>query len=391
MSIAYFDCFAGAAGDMIVGALLDAGCDFDRLHDALRTLPLQPGDFAISRERVRRGGLAGVKFTVTVGGEQRPRGLGDVLGLIDAASLPARAADRARRIFTRLAEAEAEVHGTAVEQVHFHEVGAVDSILDVVGACVAMELLEVERVVCSAVPLGSGRVRTAHGELPVPAPATARLLVGAKTSPLEGGEATTPTAAAVLATLAERFGPPPAMELSAVGYGAGTRERDDLPNLLRVLIGRESPRGEADAVVELSANLDDCTGEVLGAAMEKLLSAGCLDVWAEPIYMKKSRPAWMISALAAPADADEAERILFAETTTLGVRRRYATRAKLVRRFDTVETRYGPVRVKVGRRGGEVLTASPEFDDCAAAAEAHGVSVKEVLSAAVAAFREAQA
>jgi hypothetical protein len=390
MSIAYFDCFAGAAGDMIVGALLDAGCDFDALHDALRTLPLQPGDFSISHERVRRGGLAGVKFTVTVGSEQRPRGLGDVLGAIDGASLPARAADRARRVFTRLAEAEAEVHGVAVEEVHFHEVGAVDSILDVVGACVALELLEVDRVWSSAVPLGSGRVRTAHGELPVPAPATARLLVGAETYPLEGGEATTPTAAAVLATLAESFGPPPAMVLSAVGYGAGTRDRDDLPNLLRVLVGHESPRGEADAVVELSANLDDCTGEVLGAAMEKLLSAGCLDVWAEPIYMKKSRPAWMISALAAPADAGEAERILFAETTTLGVRRRSATRAKLTRRFETVETRYGPVRVKVGRRGGEALTASPEFDDCAAAAEAHHVSVKEVLSAAVAAFREAQ-
>jgi uncharacterized protein (TIGR00299 family) protein len=271
----------------------------------------------------------------------------------------------------------------AVEDVHFHEVGAVDSIVDIVAAVMALESLGVDAIHCSAVPLGGGTVETAHGELPVPAPATVQLLVGARTSPgAADEEMTTPTAAAILTTLTESFGPAPDMELTAVGCGAGDREFGPLPNLLRVLLGRASEAGTTDSVVELSANIDDCTGEILGATIETLLAAGCLDAWATPIHAKKSRPAWMLTALAAPADVDEAERILFRETTTFGIRRRIATRSKLARSIETVETPFGPIRVKVGRRGGQVVTASPEFSDCRGAAEAHAVCVADVLRTA---------
>ncbi len=394
MTVAYFDCFAGAAGDMIVGSLIDAGADLDAIRAEIAKFEL--GDVRLEAERVRRNGMAALHFRVREPsgdheGHHPHRHLGDILGMIDAASLADRAADRARRIFTRLGEAEAKVHGVGVEEVHFHEVGAVDSVVDIVAACVAMELLDVERVLCSSIPLGSGTVTTEHGELPLPAPATAQLLIGAETRG-SGivGEAITPTGAAVLTTLAEAYGPPPAMTVSAVGCGAGTRETGPLPNVLRVFLGRREDDGQIDTVVELSVNLDDCTGEMIGAAIAALLAAGCLDAWAAPVVMKKSRPAWLLSALCRPQDAAEAERILFAETTTFGVRRRVCQRTKLQRRHETVETAYGPIRVKVARRGGETMTAAAEFEDCRRAAEAHGVSVKEVLGAALATYRQAK-
>jgi hypothetical protein len=385
--LAYFDCFAGAAGDMIVAALLDAGADFDRLRAELAKLDL--GGYELRVESVQRGGIAGTQFHVDVADEHHPeRKLADILPLIDSAGLADGAADRARRIFTRLGEAEGRVHGMDPSQVHFHEVGAVDSIVDVVGACVAMELLEIDQVISSPLVLGRGTIQCAHGTLPVPAPATAELV---RDVPVAGsdvdGEATTPTGAAVLTTLADRYGPLPAMRVSAVGMGAGSRDSETRPNLLRVFVGAEERPGSADTAVELSCNVDDCTGEMVGATLEKLLSAGCLDAWATPVVMKKSRPAWTVSALAEPADVDAAERILFAETTTFGVRRRLVTRSKLDRHHETVETPYGPIRIKIAGRGGEVLTASGEFSDCLQAAEAHGVSVKEVLAAAAQAYR----
>ena len=261
MAIAYFDCFSGAGGDMIVGALLDAGADFQVLQSELAKLNL--GGFSIRSETVLRGALTGRKYHVDVkSGESPGRCLRDILEIIDSAGLAPRAAERAGKIFTRLAKAEAHVHGVDVDEVHLHEVGAVDSIADIVGATVAMEILDVERMYCSPIPLGSGTITCQHGQIPVPAPATARLLIGAKTFPGAGkGELTTPTAAAVLTALAESFGPPPEMEITAVGYGAGTRQTEFLPNLLRVFLGRESDAGSADSVVELSANIDDCTGE----------------------------------------------------------------------------------------------------------------------------------
>lgn len=440
MTIAYFDCFAGASGDMLVGALLDAGADFQALQGELAKLGLD--GYSLSVRNVRRQGLSGSKFTVDVAsghqdnapwidaaephghephhasGHAHPhkhkhkhehshehehphkhtdepcehahvhRRLPDIRRLIEQAGLTPRAAQRSLAVFERLAAAEAAVHGIAMEEVHFHEVGAVDSILDIVGACVALELLGIDRVLCSPIPTGSGTIRCHHGQMPVPAPATARLLVGARTFD-NGltGECTTPTAAALLTALTEGYGPLPAMEVTAVGWGAGTRDSEKMPNLLRVFVGRGDPAGQADSVVELSANLDDCTGEILGATIEMLLSAGCLDAWASPTVMKKSRPGWILSALCIPADVPRVEEILFRETPTLGIRRCGAQRTKLAREFKTVETPYGPVRIKLGLRDGAVLTAKPEFSDCQSAAQAHHTSISDVLAAAIDSYR----
>ncbi len=387
MTLAYVDCFAGAGGDMIVGALLDAGADPAAVADALAQLDL-PG-FSVRHEIVQRGGMAGVKFHVDVTGEDHPhRHLESILALIDGAGLPERAADRARRIFTRLARAEADVHGIDVQEVHFHEVGAVDSIVDIVAACVALELLGVDRVLCSPIALGSGTVTCAHGTLPVPTPATAKLVAGVEVfSCGVDGEATTPTAAAVLTTLAESYGPMPAMSVSAVGCGAGTRDAGPLPNLLRVFVG-SAGEGAVDDAVELSANIDDCSGEIIGATIQALLAAGCLDAWATPIVMKKSRPAWMLGALCAPGDVAAAQRIIFSETTTFGIRSRPCRRTKLVREMATVETACGPIRIKVGLLDGQVVTASPEFDDCKTAAQTHHLPVKDVYTQALRAWAD---
>jgi hypothetical protein len=382
MTIAYFDCFSGAGGDMIVAALIDAGIDRQAFLDEMARLKLPPFDLKV--EPVERQGLAGLRFEVIIPeGEQPHRHLSDILKIIDSAGLTPRSAEVAGRIFTRLAEAEAHVHHTDIEKVHFHEVGAVDSIVDIIGAAVAVDMLGIERAVCSPIPLGGGTVECDHGRIPVPAPATARLLIGAGTcaGPISR-ELTTPTAAAILTELAESYGPPPAMELTGVGYGAGSENFSPTPNLLRVCLGRESRDGRVDTVVELSANIDDCSGEVLGSAVEKLLAAGCVDAWLTPAYTKKSRPAWVLSALAAPADVAAAERIFLTETTTLGVRRRELARTKLPRTVETVETPYGSIRVKVGRLDGSVVTASPEFADCLAAADSHHLPVKDVIQAA---------
>jgi len=391
MAVAYFDSFAGSGGDMIVASLIDAGASLDAVRARIARLHLH--GVRLSAEPVRRGGIAGLQFHVHEesagsGEHHAHRHLADILGLIDGAGLADRVADRARRIFTRLAEAEAKVHGIGVEAVHFHEVGAVDSIVDVVAACVALELLDIDAVSCSPIPVGRGTIECEHGRMPAPSPATSELLVGAATRRCDiSAEVTTPTAAAVLTTLTESFGPLPPMQIASIGWGAGTRDSGPLPNLLRVFIGTPG-EGAADAVVELSANVDDCTGETIGAAIERLLAAGCLDAWAVPAVMKKSRPAWMLCALCEPGAAGEAERIVFAETTTFGIRRRFCQRTKLLRDHQTVETPYGPIRMKVGRRDGSVVTAAAEFEDSRRAAEAHGVSVREVQAAAATAWRQ---
>ena len=387
-NLAYFDCFAGAAGDMIVGALLDAGADFEALKAQLAGLGVE--GLAIRREKVVRGGLCGTKFHVDIDGhDHHHRHLSDILAIIDSAKLSPRAADAAKKTFNRLAVAEAKVHQTSVEEVHFHEVGAIDSIADIVGACIALDLLGIDEVHCSAIPLGSGTIECAHGILPVPPPATAELLIGAKTvpGPMEG-ELTTPTAAALLTALSLSYGPIPSMQVRTVGYGAGTRNNGKVPNLLRVWIGTSDKDDTADTVVELSANIDDCSGEVLGSTLERLLQAGCVDAWASPIAMKKSRPAWMLSALCFERDVKAMEDLLFSETTTFGIRRRACERAKLLRRFEVAETPYGPIRIKIGAWCGQDVSASPEFADCQAAAASHHVSVREVLAVAAAVWRQ---
>ena len=389
----YVDPFSGIAGDMLLGALLDAGLAEARLRQALAALPLEGYRLAVGREERRGLAAARAEVRLAAGADQPHRRLADIERLLAAAPLPGAAAATARAVFRRLAEAEAKVHGCAPEEVHFHEVGAVDSIVDIVGTCAGLALLGVERVIAGPVPTGSGTVETAHGRLPVPAPATLELLRGVPTRASdEPGELTTPTGAALLAVLAERFGPMPAMTVEAVGYGAGSRQGQRLPNVLRVVLGQLTDRDgdeEADTVWLLEANLDDAGGEVLGAAAEALFQAGALDVWTVPAVMKKGRPGVVLAALADHGRREAVEETMLRHTPTFGVRRRLVERTKLARETLSVETPYGPVRVKVGRRGRAVLAVHPEYDDCLRAARAAGAPLAQVVEAARDAWRRA--
>ena len=388
MSQAYFDCFSGAGGDMIVAALIDAGADPDALRRGLASLGVSGYDLGI--ESVRKQGFAATRFRVSLTdqGNQPHRHLKHIVEILDGSSLPATVIDRAKRIFTRLAEAEAAVHGSTVDRVHFHEVGAVDAIVDVVGAVLALDLLGVERIVCSPLPTGSGTVTCDHGVMPVPAPATAELLKGVPIAPCEEvGELLTPTAAAVLTTLASEFGPLPAMTIERIGYGAGARDGKHRPNVLRVLTGMPTEAPATDEVTILETNVDDATPEILGHCMERLLEEGALDVYAVPIQMKKSRSGVLLCVLCEHEKAADLERLLFAETTTFGIRRHRATRAKLERRHETVPTRFGEIRMKVGEGSG-IETASPEYEDCRSAARRHGVALREVMAAAQAGWQQ---
>jgi hypothetical protein len=395
---AYIDCFSGASGDMLLGALIDAGCPLDVIHEAVRQLNL-PG-VSVTAEKISKQGIAATHVVVNIGPEapRKHRHLAHILKIIDAAGLDAVAAENAKRTFTRLAEAEAAVHGTTLEKVHFHEVGADDAIVDIVGACVALRTLNVDRITCSPVPTGSGAVRCEHGVMPVPAPATANLLKGVPLAATEEvGELTTPTGAALLTTLCERFGPMSGMSIRDIGYGAGTRDGQTRPNVLRVMLGEPQPEAaggttaesdeHADVVTLLEANLDDAPGQNVAHAAQLLLDAGALDVFLVPIMMKKGRPGQLITAICRTADAAALEAILFRETSTFGVRRHECSRSKLARTRESVPTSFGSIRVKVGRRGGEVLQVWPEYDDCAEAAGRSGASLREVQAAALEAWK----
>jgi len=388
MKVAYFDCFSGAAGDMIVAALLDAGADAAALREGLRGLAV--AGFSIEIEKVSKQGLAATRFIVNIDPSTKHphRHLKHITEIIRGAKLPDRVRDRALAVFQRLAEAEAQVHNTTIEKVHFHEVGAVDAIVDVVGACLCLELLRVERISASAIPTGSGTVKCEHGVLPVPAPATAILLRGVPLAACdEVGELTTPTGAAILTSLADGFGTMPAMNLETIGYGAGTRDNKTRPNVLRVLLGdSSSPLGEVDTVAVLETNLDDTTPQVVAFCIERLLEAGALDAYAMPILMKKGRPGTLLTVLCEVARAADMERVIFAETPTLGIRRRVQERTKLRRRHETVATAFGDIRMKIGEGEG-VVTATPEYEDCKAAALHHKAPLREVMAAANAAWR----
>lgn len=382
MKIAYFDCFRGAGGDMIVASLIDAGADAAAVREGLVSLAL--GGYALSIESVNKQGFAATRFHVELEGrdKQPHRHLKDIIEIINRPALPAPVMEKAGRIFERLAIAEAKVHGTTVDEVHFHEVGAVDAVVDVVGAVLALHQLGVERVFCSPIPTGSGTITCDHGVMPVPAPATAELLRGVPLAACdEDGELITPTAAAVLTSLASEFGPIPPMTITSIGYGAGARDGRKRANVLRVLIGRTGAQGEVDEIVVLETNLDDASPELIGHCMELLLKAGALDVYTVPIQMKKSRSGVVLTALCHFEHAALMEQIIFAETTTFGVRRHSATRAMLRRRLERVATPFGEVRMKVGERGG-VITASPEYEDCKAAAIKHNTSLRIVVAAA---------
>ena len=396
MSIAYVDALAGASGDMLLGALLDAGLPEAPQRACLARLPVDGYEIDVRREN--RLGLDVTRAEVRLTRhEHHHRHLAEILEIIAKAGLPGRAGEWAAAVFRRLAEAEAAVHGSTPEEVHFHEVGAVDSIVDIVGVCAGLALLGVDRVVSSPLPLGSGYVEMAHGRLPVPAPAVLELVRGIPTAESdEPGELTTPTGAAILATLAERFGPMPAMIVEAAGYGAGARQGPRIPNVVRVVLGRPCDQAagaggaESDAVWLLEANLDDSTGETLGAATRAILQAGALDVWLTPATMKKGRPGVVLACLAADEALDAVQTAVFRQTTTFGVRRTHVQRATLARQHVEVTTPLGPVRIKVGRRAGELVTASPEYEDCLRLAEERGVAFREVYEAARAAWQAAR-
>ncbi len=391
MRIAYFDCFSGASGDMILGACLDAGLDLESLKRDLASLAVD--GYTLTAERIRKQGFAATQFSVKLdpSAGQPHRHLKHVRDIITNSKLPAGVAERAIAVFTRLAEAEAAVHGTTVEKVHFHEVGAVDAIVDIVGACIAMCRLGIERVEASAVPTGSGTVQCQHGTMPVPAPATAELLRGVPLAASdEPSELTTPTGAAILTTLAKRFGPTPAMTLERIGVGAGTRNGTTRANILRLLIGESAESGddETDQVIVIEANLDDLPGEVVGYVQERLFQAGALDVFVTPVFMKKNRPGTLLTVLAPPDKRDELEAIVFAETTTFGIRSHLSHRRKLARTAETLDTEVGPIRVKVGRHRGRVVTASPEYEDCREAATRTGRPLAEIMEMARRAWRD---
>jgi uncharacterized protein (TIGR00299 family) protein len=373
----------GIAGDMFMAAALDLGVDAAALEGALRGLGLPGWRLAVSRKI--DCGIAGTHVDVVVEGEQpHARRLTEILALIDASALPQEARAVARRLFERLGRAESKVHGVPLDEIHFHEVGAVDSIVDLCGAAVALDLLGWPRVLCAPPELGSGLGRSEHGPMPIPPPAVLELLAG-KPVRIGGpkGEAVTPTGAAILAELAE-LGPLPGFSPSRTGYGVGTRSWPDRPNVLRATLGALA---EPEDLSVLEANLDDATGQLVARAIDAALEAGALDAWAAPITMKKGRPAVMVSALVEEAFRPAVTRVLFAETTTLGVRRRRVERDVLEREIRTVETRYGPVRIKVARLDGAEIGAQPEHDDCLARARERGVALREVIAAAVAVYR----
>ena len=388
MKIAYFDCFAGAGGDMIVAAMLDAGLDAGFLKAQIATLGIENLDIEITE--THRAGLRALRFIPKAREQHHHRNLEQIAMIIGQSGISERAKKTAIAIFNKLAIAEAAVHGKEPEQIHFHEVGAIDSIVDIVSACVGLEALGVEKVYCSALSVGGGTVNCAHGLLPVPAPATAELLKGIPivAGPIQA-ELLTPTAAAVLTTIVDRFCPIPAMKIETVGYGAGSLESEKLPNILRLILGQtESDDSEnADSVCLLETNIDDVTGETLGFITGQLLEGPALDVYSTAIYMKHNRPAVKISVICKIEDCRQIEELLFSQAVTFGIRKQMLQRSKLTKNFVSVETSFGPIKIKTGSFDGKIVNAKPEFSDCQSAAKDHNVPIKTVLDAAIAAYK----
>jgi uncharacterized protein (TIGR00299 family) protein len=431
MRIAYLECFSGISGDMFLGALVNAGVSPKLLEDTVEALEIGA---RLEISRVVRGGISATKVDVYADGEKdlprevfweqhtdhahdhdssheqshaashkhprhdhvQGRGLTQIREIIEKAAINGAAKATAIRIFEALGEAEAEIHNTSIERVHFHEVGAVDAMVDIVCAAVGAESLAVEEWVCSPLNVGGGTVQCAHGTLPVPAPATLKLL---RDAPVYSSgpqvELVTPTGAAIVKTLSARFAPFPAMKVERAGYGAGTREFPEHPNLLRLTIGEAATTEGAslsanlsasigsDKIAVLEANLDDLSPQVLAYAMERLLAEGALDVFSVPVQMKKGRPGALLTVLANLEDANRLTRTIFAETTTLGVRRREEQRQTLSRRWETVDTTWGPVRIKIANMNGTVSNYAPEYEDCRILAEAQHVPLRTVMQEAI--------
>ena len=395
MRLAYFDCASGAAGDMILGALVDAGVRFEELQGELRKLHL--GGYALERREVMKAGFRAAKVDVHVRApEQAPaeaadphsrhlhqdRHLRRILDIIGQSGLVPKVKEQARRIFTRLAEAEARVHGTTLDEVHFHDVGAVDAIVDVVGACVGLHLLGIDALHCGPLPLGGGFVDGPHGRIPVPGPATAELLKGFPV--VDTGvrrELVTPTGAAILTTLAASAGAMPAMTVTAVGCGAGSMDLDT-PNVLRVFIGEAAGAIATERILQVETTVDDMSPQLYEPLMERLFEAGALDVYLTPVLMKKSRPGVVVTALCEPSAVGALTRACFAESTTIGVRWTTYQRHRLPREMVTLQTSLGPLTFKVARLDGRVVTVTPEFDEVRRIARDKGLAVRDALEQA---------
>jgi pyridinium-3,5-bisthiocarboxylic acid mononucleotide nickel chelatase len=429
MRLAYLDCFSGISGDMFLGALVDAGVPAQLLEETVAALGLGA---TLEISRVIRNGIAATKVDVYANGEKdlprevfweqqvhdsdppthshhgHSRGLAEIRRIISDASISATAKTTAIRMFETLGAAEAEIHNCAMDQVHFHEVGAVDALVDIVCTAVGAESLAIDQWICSPLNVGGGTVKCAHGTLPVPAPATLKLL---KDAPVYSSgpqvELVTPTGAAIVKTLAARFASFPSMKIAASGYGAGSRDFADHPNVLRITIGKaiqqparapsakslaasDTPQSSddfsTDTVTILEANLDDLSPQILAYAMDRLLAEGALDAFSVPVQMKKNRAGALLTVLAKPEDADRLTRIIFGETTTLGVRRRDELRRILSRRWETVQTEWGPVRIKIANLNGTVSNYAPEFEDCRRIAADHHVPLKKVMEEAIRKF-----
>jgi uncharacterized protein (TIGR00299 family) protein len=385
MRIAYLDCPSGISGDMTLGALVDAGVELARIQSGIDSLGL-PG-CRLAASEVKRHGFRATKVTVEHEPEDAHRHLHHITDKIDGSTLTPRQKELARAIFTKLAEAEAKVHGTTIRKVHFHEVGAVDSIADIVGAAIGFDLLQVGAISCAPVPTGHGYIQIAHGRCSVPAPATAELLRGIPLAPsVVESELTTPTGAAIVAALCSSFGPLPPMTIEQIGYGAGDRDFPQQANLLRLVVGQAASFAGSDLVEVLETNLDDVSGEIIGHCAEKLLGAGALDVYMTPIQMKKNRPATKLTVLCEAHRRWELETIIFRETGSLGIRRWTTARDKLDRETITVATQWGDVGGKAARLPSGEIVFAPEYEECRAVATSHDLPLRQVMQDAAAAF-----
>jgi uncharacterized protein (TIGR00299 family) protein len=392
MSILRFECFSGISGDMILGSLLDLGLSLDDLRAGLEKLNVK--NFSVSARKVVKSGVSATKFDVEMGEEHSHRHLAHIVKIIEGSELTRGVKEQAVAIFRRLAEAEAKVHGTTVEKVHFHEVGAIDAIVDIVGACLGMELLGVKDIYCSPLNVGSGFVDCAHGTMPVPAPATAELLRDIPIySNQVSGELVTPTGAAIVSTLAKGFGPMPAFRIRGIGYGAGSKDFKGTANVLRALrcefmdaAKLEVDVAPTDRVAVLEATIDDMNPQICGHLLDKLLSSGALDVFTSPVQMKKNRPGLLLTVLAPMHLADALSSQIFEETTTIGIRYHETERRVLEREVEVVESDFGNIKVKVSKLNGRVINFAPEYEDCRQAALARGVPYKWVQARIVQLF-----
>lgn len=407
MRTLYLDCFAGISGDMLLGALLDLGLDFGLLESELAKLELH--GYALECKPTDRCGITASKFDVHThqhhqhhqhdhdddlhphhhhDHDHQHRPLSEIVRLIEVSAISPGVKERALAVFRRLGEAEAKIHGVPIETVQFHEVGAVDSIIDIVGSCIGLEMLGVERIICSPLHVGTGTFECAHGTYPVPGPATAELL---RQAPIYAGEIVgelvTPTGAAIVSTLAAGYGPLPSMKVLRVGYGAGTRQYPRFPNVLRAYLGETGGEATPNTVAVIETNLDDLTPQVLGHLMERAFAEGALDLFYTPVQMKKNRPGVLLTVLCAMEDRERLVDLIFRETTTIGVRHRLEERTTLRREHVTVETAFGPIRIKIAYDAdAQRRNFAPEFDDCQEAATTHGVALREVQQAAIIAF-----